>query len=181
MNTDYLLLLSSIVLGVVSVYVFRLHEPKHVKLLNAFTGAYLLCLTVLHLLPELYVHEGAPQHAEIRIGIMILIGFFAQVALDAVSLGVEHGHSHHVHGRMPVGIVGGFIPASLISARDQPTSNVTVRAAATIKEGDAHARRFEIRARRLPGEAAERANHVRLVEIAARQGSLQPRTPRTGT
>ena len=31
-------------------------NPRHIKLLNAFTGAYLLCLTLLHLLPELY-HE----------------------------------------------------------------------------------------------------------------------------
>jgi len=41
-------------MGAVTVFAFRLHEPKHVKLLNSFTGAFLLSLTLLHLLPELY-------------------------------------------------------------------------------------------------------------------------------
>ena len=66
---DYLLLLSSIVLGALSVFLFKLYEPRHVKLLNAFTGAYLLCLTLLHLLPELYhPHNGAVMHDDLRIG-----------------------------------------------------------------------------------------------------------------
>ena len=51
---EYLLLLSSIVLGAICVFAFKLYEARHVKLLNAFTGAYLLCLTLLHMLPELY-------------------------------------------------------------------------------------------------------------------------------
>src|SRR5438270_13405529 len=97
---DYLLLLSSIVLGALSVFLFKLHEPKHVKLLNAFTGAYLLSLTVLHLLPELYHQESqVAAHADLRIGVLLLAGFFAQIALDVISMGVEHGHAHHLHGR----------------------------------------------------------------------------------
>ena len=80
---DYLLLLSSIVLGALSVFLFRLYEPRHVKVLNAFTGAYLLCLTMLHLLPELYHGPaGGTEHAEVRLGVLILAGFFTQVALD---------------------------------------------------------------------------------------------------
>src|SRR5512138_351261 len=99
---DYLLLLSSILLGAISVFLFRLYEPRHVKLLNAFTGAYLLCLTMLHLLPELYHSHGAGidvAKAEITLGVLILAGFFTQIALDVISLGVEHGHSHQLHGR----------------------------------------------------------------------------------
>src|SRR5512143_2804595 len=97
---DYLLLLSSIVLGALSVFLLRLYEPRHVKLLNAFTGAYLLCLTVLHLLPELYHQEGgSAAHAEMRLGVLILAGFFTQIALDVISMGVEHGHTHPLHGR----------------------------------------------------------------------------------
>jgi zinc transporter ZupT len=59
---DYLLLLSSIVLGAITVLGFKLYDVRHIKLLNAFTGAYLLCLTFLHLLPELYHHHG--DHAD---------------------------------------------------------------------------------------------------------------------
>src|SRR5438874_6968909 len=104
---DYLLLLSSIVLGALSVFLFKLYEPRHVKLLNAFTGAYLLCLTLLHLLPELYhAQPGLAPRDDLRIGALILAGFFTQIALDYISIGVEHGHAHplHLHGRMPVGV-----------------------------------------------------------------------------
>ncbi len=114
---DYLALLSSIVLGAVCVFVFKLYEPRHVKLLNAFTGAYLLCLTLLHLLPELYrSHQGPMAEYEIRLGVLMLAGFFTQVALDVISMGVEHGHAHHLHGRMPIGILGGLCLHALVEA-----------------------------------------------------------------
>src|SRR5690349_22236254 len=106
---DYLLLLSSIVLGVLSVFLLRLYEPKHIKLLNAFTGAYLLCLTLLHLLPELYhEHPGSAVRSDLLIGALILAGFFTQILLDVISMGVEHGHAHHLHERMPWGVVCGL-------------------------------------------------------------------------
>jgi zinc transporter ZupT len=114
---DYLLLLSSIILGGISFFLFKLYEPHHIKLLNAFTGAYLLCLTFLHLLPELYradTHLGAPN--ETLIGALILAGFATQVALDVISMGVEHGHAHHIHGRMPVGILAGLCLHALVEA-----------------------------------------------------------------
>jgi zinc transporter ZupT len=114
---DYLLLLSTIVLGALSVFLLRLYEPRFVKLLNAFTGAYLLSLTFLHLLPELYhPHEGAPPASDLHIGVLILAGFFVQVALDVISMGVEHGHAHHLHGRMPVGVVAGLCLHAFIEA-----------------------------------------------------------------
>ena len=114
---DYLLLLSTIVLGAACVFLFRLHEPRQVKLLNAFTGAYLLCLTVLHLLPELY-HSGSGDHGNSnwRIGALILAGFFIQVALDVISMGVEHGHAHHIHGHLPIGVMAGLCVHALVEA-----------------------------------------------------------------
>lgn len=116
---DYLLLLSSIAAGAVLVFMFRLYDAKHIKLLNAFTGAYLLCLTVLHLLPELYgghSDHGHEHSAEMRMGILILAGFFTQIALDVISKGVEHGHSHHLHGHMPVGVIIGLCLHALVEA-----------------------------------------------------------------
>jgi zinc transporter ZupT len=114
---DYLLLLSSIVLGALSVFLFKLYEPRHVKLLNAFTGAYLLCLTLLHLLPELYHSQpGVAPHDDLRIGALILAGFFTQIALDFISVGVEHGHAHPLHGRMPVGVLAGLCVHALVEA-----------------------------------------------------------------
>jgi len=120
MNWDYLLLLSSIVLGGITVFGFRLHEARHIKLLNAFTGAYLLTLTLLHLLPELYHHHGEHQAGEeqatVLIGALMLVGFFVQIALDVISMGIEHGHTHQVQGRTSLGVVLGLCLHALIEA-----------------------------------------------------------------
>jgi len=119
---DYLLLLSSIALGAITVFGFKLHEARHIKLLNAFTGAYLLCLTFLHLLPELYNQHGEPAghdhaaHGALLIGGLMLAGFFVQVALDVISMGIEHGHSHPLRGRMPFGVVSGLCLHALVEA-----------------------------------------------------------------
>jgi zinc transporter ZupT len=117
---DYLLLLSSIALGAITVFGFKLHEARHIKLLNAFTGAYLLCLTFLHLLPELYHQHGDhadhAAHGALWIGGLMLAGFFVQVALDVISMGVEHGHSHSLRGKMPVGVVAGLCLHALVEA-----------------------------------------------------------------
>ena len=114
---DYLLLLSTIVLGAASVFLFKLYEPRHVKLLNAFTGAYLLCLTLLHLLPEIYhPHGGIVPRDDLKIGALILGGFFTQIALDVISMGVEHGHAHHLPGRVPIGVLAGLCLHALVEA-----------------------------------------------------------------
>ena len=112
---DYLILVSSIVLGALTVFGFKLHEPKHVKLLNSFTGAFLLSLTLLHLLPELYDFPRVPGgHEALLLGTMMLGGFFVQLALDFISMGVEHGHSHHLHGHAPYGVVAGLCVHALV-------------------------------------------------------------------
>ena len=114
---DYLILLSSIGLGAATVFLFRLDAPRHIKLVNAFTGAFLLSLTFLHLLPELY-HGHAPVApiSPLLIGSLMLAGFFVQVALDVISMGVEHGHSHHLPGRMPVGVLAGLCLHAFVEA-----------------------------------------------------------------
>jgi zinc and cadmium transporter len=97
---DYFILVSSIILGAITVRGLKLHEPRHIKLFNSFTGAFLLCLTLLHLLPELYDfdHNAAgAEHEAILLGACMLVGFFVQLALDYISMGVEHGHGLDAH------------------------------------------------------------------------------------
>jgi len=114
---DYLILLSSIALGAGTVFLLRLDAPKHIRLVNAFTGAFLLSLTLLHLLPELYHEHGhGAVLSPLVIGALMLAGFFVQVALDAISMGIEHGHSHHLPGRMPIGIVLGLCLHAFVEA-----------------------------------------------------------------
>lgn len=68
---------------------FRLSEAKRMNLLLAFSGAFLLCITLLHLLPESIESQGH------RAGMYILIGFFLQLIIQRFTHGIEHGHSHH--------------------------------------------------------------------------------------
>lgn len=120
---DVLLLISSIAAGVWTVLVFKLGDRQQLKILNAFTGAFLLSLTFLHLLPEVYgaghAHGGAEAGqatSSTAIGLLILAGFFVQIALDSVSMGVEHGHSHHIEGRLAIGVVIGLCLHAFIEA-----------------------------------------------------------------
>jgi len=67
---------------------FRATDPGHVKLLLAFSGAFLLSVTVLHMLPELYSRDSG------HVGLWVLAGFMLQVFLEFFSRGIEHGHVH---------------------------------------------------------------------------------------
>ncbi|HJT73960.1 MAG TPA: ZIP family metal transporter [Chitinophaga sp.] len=99
MNWIFLLivLLATLGGGLIPMVVRKIHPNLPIYLL-AFTGACLFGITVMHLIPEVY-HELGHQA-----GIYIVIGFFLQVALQTLSHGAEHGHTHlprgdhdHVH------------------------------------------------------------------------------------
>ena len=63
-------------------------EAKWLRLLLSFSGAFLLGIVFMHMLPELYEEEGA------SIGAWVLGGFLLQVVLEFFSHGIEHGHMH---------------------------------------------------------------------------------------
>lgn len=105
---EYLILLSSIVFGALTVFGLRLTDARRVKVLNAFTGAYLITLVMLHLLPDLYAVQSGENLRPLLIGGFILFGFFLQIAMDSFSMGVEHGHAHELHGKMAYGVLAGL-------------------------------------------------------------------------
>jgi zinc transporter ZupT len=113
---DYLVLLSSITLGAITVFWLRLTDPARVKVLNAFTGAYLIALVMLHLLPDLYETEPGVTLRPLLIGGFILFGFFLQIAMDSISMGIEHGHAHELHGRMAIGVLAGLCIHAFVEA-----------------------------------------------------------------
>ena len=89
----------SVFSGAFAVFVFK-PQQKAVRLLLSFSGAYLLAITILHLLPEVFVntHGASRNHNHNQIGIFILLGIFIQFVLESFSKGVEHGHIHaHSH------------------------------------------------------------------------------------
>lgn len=84
------------------------------KPLLAFSGAYLFTLTITHLLPEaIALRVEAPQ----QIGYWTLGGFFAQVLLEVLSQGIEHGHVHTSPaeaGRVPLGLLLALVLHALL-------------------------------------------------------------------
>lgn len=113
---DYLILVSSIAFGAATVFFLKLTDPRRVKLLNAFTGAYLIALVMLHLLPDLYSAEHDEPVRPLLIGGFILFGFFLQIAMDSFSKGIEHGHTHELHGKMAYGILAGLCIHAFVEA-----------------------------------------------------------------
>lgn len=83
----YLILILSVLFGAALVMLVNLKDVW-VKLFLSFSGAYLLSITVLHLLPEVYQSDNK------YIGLYILLGILIQLFLEFFSKGVEHGHIH---------------------------------------------------------------------------------------
>jgi zinc transporter ZupT len=92
-----LILIFTLAGGMIPLWYHQVRRPVMAYLL-AFTGAFLLGITLLHLAPECF--EGLGKQA----GLYILLGFFLQLFLQRWSHGMEHGHGaapaahgSHVH------------------------------------------------------------------------------------
>ncbi len=99
---NYILLISSVALGGLIGYLLRSSKQLNVKHLLTFSGAYLLGISVFHILPEVY--EGH-NHS---IGLWVMVGFFVQLLLEVFSKGIEHGHNHSADfskSSLPFGIL----------------------------------------------------------------------------
>jgi zinc transporter ZupT len=85
---NYLLPLLSVLLGFTIALAFKPKGKTNLKLLLAFSGSFLLSLTVMHLLPDVYHSENH------NVGIFIMLGILFQIILEFFSKGAEHGHVH---------------------------------------------------------------------------------------
>lgn len=94
---NYLLPLLSVLLGYGIALFLKPQNKTNIKLLLAFSGSFLLSLTVMHLLPEVY-----SKHDD-SVGIFIMMGILFQIILEFFSKGAEHGHVHgnHSMSKMP--------------------------------------------------------------------------------
>lgn len=104
------LLFIPVLLAGITVFFIKLTEG-HLKLLLAFSAAYLLALSFLHLLPEIFSSLPSP-----KAGLWVLAGFFIQVLLEFFSSGIEHGHAH-IHAeknKIPVVLLFGLYLHSFI-------------------------------------------------------------------
>lgn len=85
---NYLLPLLSVLVGYIAALLIKPKNKTNLKLLLAFSGSFLLSLTVMHLLPEVYESHNHD------IGIFIMLGILFQILLEFFSKGAEHGHVH---------------------------------------------------------------------------------------
>jgi len=84
----YLLLFLAVAVGYGVALFLKTKKIKQISLYLAFSGAFLLAITVFELLPEVF---ETPSKS---IGIFIMIGILLQIFLEFFSKGAEHGHVH---------------------------------------------------------------------------------------
>ncbi len=84
----YLALFFCVLLGGLPVLYGRRVEGRWLHYALSFSGAYILSITVLHLMPMVFGFR------QMETGLYVLLGFLIQLMLEQLSGGVEHGHMH---------------------------------------------------------------------------------------
>ncbi len=69
---------------------FPQRKQNWLKIILAFSGAYLFTITIIHILPDVLSSTNDPH----EVGYYVLAGFFLQLILEIFSQGIEHGHMH---------------------------------------------------------------------------------------
>lgn len=91
----FLLPFLAVFIGAGIAFYFKPKTPKGMKLILAFSGAFLLSILILEMLPQVY-EAGAK-----KTGFWILGGILFQILLEFLSKGAEHGHTHHHAEKFP--------------------------------------------------------------------------------
>lgn len=86
---NYILPILGVLLSFAFVYITKPKKKEHFKLLLAFSGAFLLALTIFELLPQVY-----QESSDKTMGVYIMGGILLQIFLEFFSKGAEHGHVH---------------------------------------------------------------------------------------
>jgi len=85
---NYLLLFLAVAVGFLVALFLRKKEMRNMEVFLAFSGGFLLSITVFELLPHVFeVHSKS-------IGVYIMLGILLQIFLEFFSKGAEHGHIH---------------------------------------------------------------------------------------
>ncbi len=85
---NYILLFLAVVVGYLTALLLKTKEMRQMSIYLAFSGAFLLALTIFELLPEVY--ESPSKNTSIY----IMAGILLQIFLEFFSKGAEHGHVH---------------------------------------------------------------------------------------
>lgn len=85
---NYLLLFLAVAIGYIIALFLRKKELRNMEVFLAFSGGFLLSITVFELLPRAF---ESPSN---DVGIYIMLGILLQLFLEFFSKGAEHGHVH---------------------------------------------------------------------------------------
>jgi len=91
---SYFTLFFAVIIGYIIVNLFKSFfdkekvELKYTSFFLAFSGAFLLSITLFELLPKVF------ENSSKQIGLYIMGGILLQLFLDFFSKGAEHGHIH---------------------------------------------------------------------------------------
>jgi zinc and cadmium transporter len=99
---------------IAGAFAFRLALiQKRLRLLLAFSAAYLFAIAIIHMLPEAFTGDDRKL-----VGLFIVLGFCIQLVIDTFSTGIEHGHVHlhseQCHDHLPYGIIVGLFLHSFL-------------------------------------------------------------------
>jgi zinc and cadmium transporter len=105
-------LVAPILLAGLIAFRIQIQQVK-LRLILAFSAAYLFAISIIHMLPEAFSHTDVKF-----VGLFIVLGFCLQLLIDTFSTGIEHGHvhlhSHECHNHLPYGIIIGLLLHSFL-------------------------------------------------------------------
>lgn len=103
LSYSFLLFLITVLGGSIPLWNKSWRE-SHVQYILAFSGSFLLCVTLLHLIPETLFHLGSNS------AVLIVAGFFLQQIFQRMTHGIEHGHTHiHLDAKKNIVVTPLFI------------------------------------------------------------------------
>ena len=104
----YLIPIFAVFIGSLLIYLWRPKDLRSIKLLLAFSGAFLLGTTITSLIPSVFTNGNED------ISYWILAGIIIQIMLEQLSKGAEHGHIHTNGKKIPLTLVTGLYLHALI-------------------------------------------------------------------
>ncbi len=84
----YLVLILTVLASGGMIFLFKPDDQRVLKFLLAFSGAFLIGITFLKLIPEVFAKPT------MFTGLFVLLGFLLQLSLELITEGAEHGHKH---------------------------------------------------------------------------------------
>jgi zinc transporter ZupT len=84
----YLVLFFTVIGSGLAIFLIRGDDQRILKLLLAFSGSFLIGISFLKLVPEVFSSQAK------YVGLFVMLGFLIQLVLELITEGAEHGHSH---------------------------------------------------------------------------------------